>query len=283
MVQSACLCGAVRWQVDGAHDFMTHCHCSRCRKTHGVPFATYTPAPLDAFRLDGREHVTRWESSPGFFRPFCARCGSVVPGEAWNDLVFIPAGNCESDPGVRPQAHIFVASRAAWYEIRDALPCFDAYPPGIDAPVVADRGPVDPPTGAIRGSCLCGGVGFVIEGTPFHARYCHCSRCRKGRSAAFAWNAFVSADALRLTRGAELIASFKLPDAERFAQSFCRTCGSCLPHVYAERRVAVVPMGALDDDPGIRPVEHIFLGSKAPWYDLPDDGLARHDRYPPAA
>ena len=41
-------------------------------------------------------------------------------------------------------------------------------------------------------------------------------------------------------------------------------------------------MGTLDDDPGIRPQEHIFVGSKAPWYEIADD-LPRHDEFPPPA
>jgi len=129
MTHSRCLCGAVTWKTDGPFQFMSHCHCSRCRKAHGTPFATYVAAPAGGFRSSGRERVGRWESSPGFFRYFCTRCGSVVPGDPWQGLVFLPAGCMEEDPGERPGAHIFVASRAPWFEIRDALPRFEAYPP----------------------------------------------------------------------------------------------------------------------------------------------------------
>jgi len=41
-------------------------------------------------------------------------------------------------------------------------------------------------------------------------------------------------------------------------------------------------MGTLDDDPGIRPQMHIFVGSKAPWFDIADE-LPQHEEYPPAA
>jgi hypothetical protein len=30
-------------------------------------------------------------------------------------------------------------------------------------------------------------------------------------------------------------------------------------------------MGSLDDEPSIRPTEHIFVGSKAPWFEITDD------------
>lgn len=279
MATGRCLCGEVSWELDGPFQWMSHCHCSRCRKAHGAAFGTYLAAPASGFRVRGSEHVKRWESSPGFFRCFCGRCGSAVPGDAADGLAFAPVGNFDDDPGVRALAHIFVASKAPWFEIRDSVPCYDAYPPGIDAPVLPDPKLTDP--GKLRGSCLCGGVAYVIEGTPLRCWNCHCQRCRRARSAAFASNLFVAADGLRFTRGEDLLASYKIPEAQRFTHVFCRTCGSDMPRVDRDRGIAVVPMGALDDDPGIRPQAHIFVGSMAPWYTIADD-LPQHVEYPPS-
>ena len=133
----------------------------------------------------------------------------------------------------------------------------------------------------VRGSCLCGEVGYEIEG-PFAAfRHCHCSRCRKARGAAHASNLFVAADRFRWTRGEDRLDAFKVPDARFFTHTFCRTCGSSLPRVDPDRGIAVVPAGTLDDDPGVRPTEHIFVGSKAPWFEIADD-LPRYGERPPA-
>ena len=282
MTHSRCLCGAVTWDADGPFQFMSHCHCSRCRKAHGTPFATYVAAPAGGFRSSGRERVGRWESSPGFFRYFCTRCGSVVPGDPWQGLVFLPAGCMEEDPGERPGAHIFVASRAPWFEIRDALPRFEAYPPGVDVPAQPDRPPPDPAGPAPRGSCLCGSVAYVVEGQPIRARNCHCSRCRKARGAAHASNLVTAVDGVRFTRGAERVASYKVPEAQFFTQTFCRACGAPVPRIDRERNFAIVPMGTLDDDPGLRPQAHIFVGSKAPWYEIADE-LPQYEEYAPAA
>jgi hypothetical protein len=235
-------------------------------------------APADGFRLHGEQHVVRWESSPGFHRCFCGRCGSVVPGAPADGLIFLPAGNFLTDPGIRPQAHIFVGSKAPWYEIPDSLPRFEAFPPGVDAPVSPDRAPLDPP-GGTRGSCLCGGVTFVIESPPLRSHNCHCSRCRKARSAAHASNLFTAVDGVRFTRGEDRILRYKVPDAERFTHVFCATCGSGVPSLNRTTGFAGVPMGALDDDPGMRPISHIFVGSKAPWFDIVGD-LPQFAEYP---
>jgi hypothetical protein len=228
--------------------------------------------------MRGQDNIVRWESVPGFFRAFCGRCGSVVPGGPLEERVFVPAGNFLDDPGVRPVAHIFVASKAPWFEIRDALPRFDAYPPQFDAPVLPDRAPLDPP-GAPRGSCLCGAVTYVVEGAPLRAWNCHCGRCRRARSAAYASNLFTASDGVRFTRGEDLLASYKVPDAERFTHVFCRQCGSSMPRVDLRMPLAFVPMGSLDDDPGMRPQGHIFTESMAPWYTIADD-LPQHTQYP---
>src|SRR5512139_52064 len=138
MLRSSCLCGAVTWEVGGELQFMSHCHCSRCRKTRGAAFATEVAAPAGGYTMRGREHVAGFASSAELTRYFCAVCGSTVPGQPWQGLVFVPAGNFADDPGVRPLAHIFVASKAPWYEVPDQLPRFDAYPPGVEATVLDD-------------------------------------------------------------------------------------------------------------------------------------------------
>jgi hypothetical protein len=282
MSDARCLCGQVTWRLNGPLELMSHCHCARCRKAHGALFATYVAGPASGFGLRGGEYVTRFDSSPGSFRCFCARCGSVVPGDPFEGRVFVPAGNLEDDPGVRPRAHIFVGSKAPWFEIRDALPRFEAYPQGMDAPVLPNRPPIDPAGGGARGSCLCGAVAYVVEGEPRRCVNCHCSRCRKARSAAHASNLFTAADGVRFTHGEEERTIFKLPEARFFSQAFCRACGSKVPRIDRDRGIAIVPMGSLDDDPGIRPQLHIFVGSKAPWYEIADD-LPRYAESPPSA
>ncbi len=282
MPTASCLCGAVAWTTDGEITFAHHCHCSRCRKAHGSGFATYAGVPADAFRVTrGADAVVRFPSAPDNVRAFCGRCGSVVPAGAPGGLVFVPLGPIEGDPGGRPVAHIFAASRAPWVPIADGLAAFDAYPPGVDAAVLPDRAPLDPP-GGIRGSCLCAGVTYVVEGAVTRCLSCHCSRCRRARAAAHASNLFTARDGVRFTRGADRLVTYRLPEAKHFSQVFCRTCGSKMPRLDPERGIAVVPMGGLDDDPGVRPAAHIYVGSKAPWFEIADT-LPRYAEAPPAA
>jgi hypothetical protein len=279
MTRASCLCGAVTWTLAGPVPAMFHCHCTRCRKAHGTAFATYVSAPAQSVALEGTGDVTCWRPPQGGDnRCFCRRCGSVVPYSV-EDTVFAPAGNFDDDPGVRPRWHMFVRSRAPWYEIRDGLPRFETYPPGRAAAPVVDRPSLDPP-GRPRGSCLCGAVAFIVEGEPVRCRYCHCGRCRKALSAAHATNMTTALDGVRFTRGEDMLARYQVPEARFFATVFCSGCGSPMPRRHPDHRFSVVPLGSLDDDPGARSTGHIFVASKAPWFDIADD-LPQQPAYSP--
>jgi hypothetical protein len=194
--------------------------------------------------------------------------------------VFVPLGLLDDDPKLAgPLPHVFVASKAPWYEIADAAPRFDAFPPGIGEGLPTRRAS-EPAPGVLRGGCLCGAVAYETRALrPDEAIVrCHCRRCRKARAAAHNANYFVERESFRWLRGEELVRSFKLPEAERFTQAFCGECGSSQPAV---RVRAVVPAGTLDDDPGRVDGAHIFVGSKAPWFEI-RDALPQYAEYRPA-
>ena len=238
----SCLCGDVQWSVDAVTP-LAHCHCSVCRKIHGTAFATYMAAGADACRFtEGEASVTWYESSPGFRRAFCSRCGSVVPGIAGDGHRFVPAGAFDGDPGVVPKIHLFVPDKAPWYEITDSRRQFDAFPGNSGPTELAE--PRAPRGGS--GSCQCGACVFELSEPISYAHYCHCGRCRKALAAAHAANGFVPIDALTFVRGEEHIERYELPDAEVFAQAFCRICGSIMPRLEAPRGIAVIPLGSLD-------------------------------------
>jgi hypothetical protein len=117
----------------------------------------------------------------------------------------------------------------------------------------------------VRGSCLCGAVGYEVR-LPF-ARFvnCPCSRCRKVSGSAFAANANVAPDAFRWTFGESIVVRYDLPEARSFASSFCGRCGSPVPHSTRSGREVIIPAGSLDDDPQAKPSADIHWDSRAGW------------------
>ena len=130
-VTGSCLCGAVRYEIEGTLTDAGHCHCTMCRKEHGAAFGTYAVVDPDRFHwVSGSDRVTRFESSSGEDRIFCRVCGSTLGGMSNGRVESITLGTVDGDPGVRPRSHIFVGSKARWHEIEDDLPQFEEWPPG---------------------------------------------------------------------------------------------------------------------------------------------------------
>ena len=285
MFTGACLCGAQRYEAQGPLRALVHCHCSMCRKHHGAPFATIAVVPRQGFRwLQGEAGVLEYPSSSKRVRRCCGVCGSVAPTPV-KDRVLLAAGNLVGDVGAVSAQHFFVGSKAPWHVIADALPQHDTLPPGwaLDA-VSQDEVPRPAPLqveGAIAGSCLCGAVTFSVRGAPWGWFQCHCSRCRRGRSAAHGSNAFYPNEQFTWHSGRERVRSYKPPEAARFTVSFCTRCGGAAPVERDNVPFVLIPAALFDADPGARPKAHIFVGSKAPWYTI-HDSLPQFAEMPPA-
>ena len=133
----------------------------------------------------------------------------------------------------------------------------------------------------LQGGCLCGGVQFEVSGDAQRFYHCHCKRCRKATGTGHATNLFVQPGALTWTRGEALIKSYKVPEAKRFTRTFCTTCGSPLPRQIKDTDIVMIPAGALDIEPAIRPQARIFWDSRAAWT-CSGDAIPVHPEYPPA-
>jgi len=132
---------------------------------------------------------------------------------------------------------------------------------------------------SVNGSCLCGAVTFEVE-PPFKRMvHCHCSRCRKGTGTGHATNIYVHPPQLKWLSGEDAITKFDLPAARSFSKWFCSKCGSPLPRITRSGKNIVVPAGSLDTFPSIKPTDHIFWGSRAPWA-CESNGLPIHAEYP---
>lgn len=268
MLTGSCLCGDIAFEMDGPVDQIGHCHCSMCRKFHGAAFATFGVVAPNRFRWRrGEDKVRHYQSSARGWRNFCPRCGSGVPAcPPGGPFALVPLGNVAEDPATRPGLHFFVGAKAPWHDIVDDLPQHEEYPPEFGSDAVAAERPIRSARtpGATGGSCLCGAVAFEYDGQPARMVNCHCSRCRRAMSAAYATMAMVRHDVLRWISGEEEIVNYKMPEAKVKGTAFCRTCGSQVPRRRDEQHMQI-PAGCLDDDPGARPAANIFTDSKAPW------------------
>ena len=132
----------------------------------------------------------------------------------------------------------------------------------------------------LSGSCLCGAVSYSISGDAQKFYHCHCKRCRKATGTGHASNIIMmDVEQLEWHQGEENLTWYKVPDAERFATNFCKTCGSLMPRPPGEAKFAVIPVGTMDHEPKIQPQARIFADSKSQW-SCTDNDLPEFDQYP---
>jgi hypothetical protein len=125
MLKGSCLCRGVRYEIDGKLEKITNCHCGLCRKMSSSAFSSGATVSAIAFRfVAGKELLKEWESSQGYFRQFCGKCGSPILKRKTKDPenLRVRVGTLDTDPGIKLSKHIHVASKAPWIEITDGLP-----------------------------------------------------------------------------------------------------------------------------------------------------------------
>jgi hypothetical protein len=127
----------------------------------------------------------------------------------------------------------------------------------------------------LSGACRCGAVRYEVSDEFAYAANCHCSACRAATGSAFKAFAGIEREKLTITQGLEDIAVFGEEDLN---DTRCGACGSFLFSVVRDGAFVHVALGSLVDAPTIRPTEHIFVGSKAAWFEITDD-LPQFDEY----
>ena len=122
MHKGSCLCGAIRFEVDGDLAAPTACHCTKCRK-HTGHYEAGTDVPRSAMRLSGEDRLTWFQSSEKVRRGFCSVCGSSL---FWDviaaDRIGISMGAFDTPTNTKLSMHIFVADKGDYYDIADGLP-----------------------------------------------------------------------------------------------------------------------------------------------------------------
>jgi glyoxylase I family protein len=131
---------------------------------------------------------------------------------------------------------------------------------------------------SVTGQCLCGSIAFRVQASAMSPlQVCHCSQCQRAQGGPFATNVPVDAAGVEFLQGKPLLKGFESsPGKTRF---FCSNCGSPVFSV-KDGIPGVLRMraGLFDGDLPVRAAFHAQVGSRAPWWPLPSDGLPRFDK-----
>lgn len=125
----SCLCGTVQFSVEGDFERFYLCHCSHCRKDTGSAHAANLFSATASLTWLAGEDQAAIYTLPGtrHRRSFCSLCGSALP-YAHGGMLVVPAGSLDTALHMRPDAHIFMASRAGWDQELETRPSFADFP-----------------------------------------------------------------------------------------------------------------------------------------------------------
>ncbi len=129
MTEGRCYCGAVAYEVQGPFAYALNCHCSQCRRVTGAAFKPFAGIARACVQVTQGEDSLLVMGDALNNNTHCARCGSLLFSVVRDGaFAHVAMGTLEGEPGIRPRAHIFVGSKAPWFEITDGLPQFDEFP-----------------------------------------------------------------------------------------------------------------------------------------------------------
>jgi hypothetical protein len=118
-----CLCGLVQYEVEDEFRYSLNCHCSNCRRSTGAAFKPF--AGIESKKLSitsGADRLLKYGTDAAH-DAHCGQCGSLLYSLVRDgEFVHVTLGTLVDDPTIRPTAHIFVGSKAAWHTITDELP-----------------------------------------------------------------------------------------------------------------------------------------------------------------
>jgi len=130
MYRGSCLCGEIRYQIEGELSDFGYCHCRSCRKASGSAFGANAGVSRARFALsDSKSFLREFESSPSKLRAFCSNCGSPIYAymKTSPELLRIRLGTLDTPFEKSAKAHTFVRDNAPWHAISGDLPQFQEW------------------------------------------------------------------------------------------------------------------------------------------------------------
>jgi hypothetical protein len=127
-----CMCGAVRYRLDGDPFDCGWCHCRTCQLTSGAPAMAFATVKRGEWIVtEGEPLVQRVRSSSFAERLFCGECGTplAVDYDIQPETFDFTIATLDDQDVVRPGFHIFWASKVPWFNPADDLPKFDRFRP----------------------------------------------------------------------------------------------------------------------------------------------------------
>ena len=133
MYEGGCLCGQVRFRIDGEPIISGRCCCQACQKLSGAGNSENIAYAESAFSVTGDIAQFNWTADSGgtVTTSFCPKCGSPLFGKSTTmpGMQMVRVGALDDPNSYQPQMMIYAKRRHSWVQHDGTIPAFDAMPP----------------------------------------------------------------------------------------------------------------------------------------------------------
>jgi hypothetical protein len=125
-----CICGAVRYRVEGRPTNTMVCHCRSCRRVAAAPVVAWVTFAESRFEWT-QGQPSEFSSSEPVRRTFCPTCGTPLTYQHRDSADSIDVTTCSLDePELFPPTHhSWLSHDLSWVRFGDGLPTFPEWRP----------------------------------------------------------------------------------------------------------------------------------------------------------
>jgi hypothetical protein len=133
-ITGGCLCGAIRYEIEGEPFRIANCHCDDCRKATGSAYATNLffkdeQVKLLQGSLKNFKHTA--DSKNAMTKEFCDTCGSQIfgSGAMRPGVRNVKVGSIDDASFVKPDVNLYTSHALSCTLIDENVDNFEAMPP----------------------------------------------------------------------------------------------------------------------------------------------------------
>lgn len=134
-LDGGCACGALRYRLLAPPLFVHTCHCTRCQRETGGPFAHHAMIEFNQLTLlQGLEPeavLVPTDSGRKHWVMRCPQCRTAlwnVHGSLQRSVTrYLRVGTLDEPAAWPPRAHIYVRSKQPWLQLDPGKPAFQRY------------------------------------------------------------------------------------------------------------------------------------------------------------
>lgn len=126
-LRGSCLCGDVKFRIEGETDRPTSCHCVECRKMSGHYWSS-VETTQDSLILEQGEVSLSWYPRNVSEQGFCVICGTPLFWRVLdpdNDKVSVSLGAIDGETGLTVRTHIFTSEKGDYYDLPDGVAAYE--------------------------------------------------------------------------------------------------------------------------------------------------------------